>query len=129
MSESGMNLVVLGGRLVSEPQLRMLPANSRPVCFMRLACQAEEFDVIVLGAKARLLGCRLHQGHCVILRGSLQMESWEDGEGPEQEAVCVLAKHVCFSAARPVGARSYASGPRDAAPEINSSTSSAHATG
>jgi single-stranded DNA-binding protein len=99
-SESGMNLVVLGGRLVSEPQLRELPANGHPICFMRLACPTEEFDVIVLGAKARLLARRLHPGLCVILRGSLRMESWEDGEGPEQEAVCVLAKDVCFSAER-----------------------------
>jgi single-stranded DNA-binding protein len=99
MSESGMNLVVLGGRLVSEPELRELPANGHPFCFMRLACMAEEFDVIVLGAKARLLARRLDPGRCVIVQGSLQMESWEDGEGPEQEAVCVLAKRVQLTGA------------------------------
>ena len=106
MSEREMNLVLLGGRLVFEPQLR---ANRRPVCFMRVSrdielptfdssCgRREELDVIVLGAKARPLARRLNPGRCVILRGSLQMESWEEGEGPEQEAVCVLAKHVEIS--------------------------------
>ena len=108
MSESEMNLVVLGGRLVSEPELRELPANGRPVCFMRLCGDVprtvgvarddrpEYLDVIVLGAKARLLARRLHPGRCVILRGSLQMESREDGEGPEREAICVLAKRLYF---------------------------------
>jgi len=105
MSESGMNLVVLGGLPVSEPELRTLPIGT-PVCFLRLCGDrprpaglastggSECLDVIVLGAKARLLARRLHPGRCVILRGSLQMESWEDGEGPEQEAVCVLPKRV-----------------------------------
>jgi len=37
---------------------------------------------------------RLCPGSGVLVEGSLQMESSEAGEGPEHEAVCVLANHV-----------------------------------
>ena len=104
---SEMNLVVLGGRLVCEPDVRELQ-DGRPICLMRVACPAarrtpggsraprEELDVIVLGAEARRIARHLHPGHGVVVQGSLQMESWEEGEGPEQEGVCVLAHRVCF---------------------------------
>jgi single-stranded DNA-binding protein len=115
MSERGMNLVVLGGRLVCEPDVRELE-DSGCVCFLRVSCniecltfgcscgRCEEFDVLVLGGEARRISESLYRGQRVVVQGSLEQECWEDGEGPEWEAVCVLAERVCFGSARPQGA-------------------------
>jgi single-stranded DNA-binding protein len=116
MSEREMNLVLLGGRLVSEPDVRELQ-DGRPVCFLRVSCnierltlrsscgRCEEFDVLVLGGKARRIFPYLHQGQYLLVQGSLEQEIWEEGEGPEQEGVCVLAKGVYVGGARPRGVR------------------------
>ena len=124
---SELNLVVLGGRLVCAPELRLLPPHGRSVCFLRVACPAaeralcgpgaprEEFDVLVLGPEALRVARHLHPERGVVVRGSLQMESWEAGEGPQHEAACVLADDVCRgTTARPL---------------TNSSTSLASLTG
>jgi single stranded DNA-binding protein len=120
MSEREINRVVLSGRLVCHPELLELP-NSEPVCLLRLACatgrrvvggsrdrRAGHVDVIVLGPRARRIARYLYGGHSVVVQGSLQSERWEAGEGPEREAMCVLADRVCFGGARPAGARALA---------------------
>jgi single-stranded DNA-binding protein len=108
MPEREMNLVVFGGRLVSEPDVRELPIGT-PVCFLRVSRDialltldsscgpCEELDVLVLGRKARRISKSLYCGQCVVVQGSLEQERWEEGEGPEREAVCVLAEHVYSS--------------------------------
>lgn len=108
MSECEFNQVMLGGRLVSEPDVRELQ-DGGSVCFLRVSCnielltfgcscgRCEEFDVLVLGEKARRISESLYRGQLVVVQGSLEMECWEEGEGSEQEGVCVLAERVCFS--------------------------------
>jgi single-stranded DNA-binding protein len=105
MSERELNLVLLGGRLVSQPDVRELEGG--PVCFLRVSCdielltfgtcscgRCEELDILVLGQNARRISKYLYRGQLVVIQGSLEQESWEEGEGPEQEGVCVLAKRV-----------------------------------
>jgi single-stranded DNA-binding protein len=141
MSESGMNLVMLSGQLECEPEIRKLPLGT-PICLLRLCGDrpriaglarndgSEYLDVIVLGPKVWQIAPYLFPGRHVVLEGSLEWEGWEDGEGPEQESVCVLAERVCFGDAcflsAPVG---YATDPSTEAPEISSSTSRALPTG
>jgi single-stranded DNA-binding protein len=100
-----MNLVMLSGRLECKPEVRELPIGT-PVCFLRLCGNGprtagvarngdpDYLDVIVLGPKVRRIAPYLCPGRHVVLEGTLEWGSWEDGEGPEQEAVCVLAKRV-----------------------------------
>ena len=116
MSEREINRVLLSGRLASEPELRELAAGG-PVCFLRLACadgrrrpggsrqRFGEVDVLVTGASARRIARYLYRGRGVVVQGSLQTESWEAGEGPEREAMCVLAERICFLGRAPSGAR------------------------
>jgi single stranded DNA-binding protein len=107
MSECEINRVLVSGRLVCDPELRELP-DGGPVCFLRVACAAArrtpggardrpaEFDVVAVGATARRAARCLCRGRGVVVPGSLESERWEAGEGPEREAVCVLAERVCF---------------------------------
>jgi single-stranded DNA-binding protein len=83
-----------------------------PVCVLRLACVAKRvpggsrggssgFNVVVLGPTARRIAPYLHRGRRVVVQGRLEMERWEVGEGPEREAVCVVADSVHFAGNAP----------------------------
>jgi single-stranded DNA-binding protein len=61
------------------------------------------FDVVLGGAGARRIGRYLYPGRGVVVQGSLEVECWEAGEGPERELVWVLAERVCFLGAPPRG--------------------------
>jgi single-strand DNA-binding protein len=116
MSEHEINRVLLSGRLTSDPDLRELP-DGTPVCVLRLASQtrrrtpgasrttASEFNVLLLGAKARRIAPYLYRGRRVIVQGRLQAERWEDGEGPERKALCVIAERIHFAGHAPHGAQ------------------------
>jgi single-strand DNA-binding protein len=127
MSEHEINRVVVSGRLVSDPELREC-AGATAVCVLRLAsgmgsrvvgvprerrdaingsgeCARGEFSVLVLGATARRVAPYLYAGRRVIVQGRLEATSWEAGEGPEREAVCVLAERIHFAGDAPRGAQ------------------------
>jgi single-stranded DNA-binding protein len=99
------NSVLLGGRVVGEPDQRELP-NGRPVYFLRLECErspqttgsqdarADRFDVLMLGRVSATIAAHLHPGRPVLVQGSLESECWEEGEGSEREEVSVLAEQV-----------------------------------
>jgi single-stranded DNA-binding protein len=98
MSEHVVNCILLSGYLVSESELRELP-DGKLVCWFRLASstssgQVGYFDVIVLGGLPA--PGYLGKGQGVLVQGSLESARWEEGEGPEREAVCVLAEHLDF---------------------------------
>jgi single-strand DNA-binding protein len=119
--EQQINRVLLSGRLARDPELLDLP-NGTPVCLLRLACagtgrrvvggsrdaRAGHVDVIVLGAKARRIARYLYGGRGVVVQGSLETERWEAGEGPEREAMCVLAERVHFAGNAQRGAQARA---------------------
>ncbi len=122
--EREINRVLLSGRLASDPDPRELP-DGTPVCVLRLTSQTSqtrrrtpgasrtttsEFDILVLGAKARRIAPYLYRGRRVIVQGRLEAERWEDGEGPEREALCVLAERIHFAGDPPHGARVWAPG-------------------
>ena len=119
MSERKINRVLLSGRLASEPELREL-ADGGPVCFLRLACadprrrpggsrqRCGEVDVLITGARARRIARYLYRGRSLVVQGSLEVECWEAGEGPEHEAMCVLADRICFIGGAPSGVRARA---------------------
>lgn len=118
--EREINRVLLSGWLAGEPELREL-ADGEPVCFLRLACADRrrrpggsprrfgEIDVLITGPRARRIARYLYRGRGLVVQGSLQVERWEAGEGPEREAVCVLADRVCFlgRAPSPICAREW----------------------
>jgi single-strand DNA-binding protein len=116
---SEINRVLLSGCLVCEPEVRELPVGI-PVCFMRVCAdgqwpmggarygRSDCTDVIVLGPKVRRIAPFLYQGRGVVIEGSLESACWEEGEGPEHEAVCVLADRVDFMGRGPRGVRALA---------------------
>lgn len=119
MSEREINRVLLSGRLAGEPELREL-AGGEPICFLRLACADQrrrpggsrqrvgEVDVLITGVRARRIARYLYRGRGLVIQGSLEVECWEAGEGPEHEAMCVLADRICFLGRAPSGARARA---------------------
>ena len=80
---------MLSGRLTSDADLRELPGDT-PVCVLRLASQTRrhtpgasrttpsDFNVLVLGAKARRIAPYLYRGRRVIVQGRLEADRWED---------------------------------------------------
>ncbi len=129
MSERAINRVLLSGWLAGEPELREL-ADGGPVCFLRLACVDQrrrpgasrqclgEVDVLIMGTRARRIARYLYRGRGLVIQGSLQAERWEAGEGPEPEAMCVLADRICFIGGAPSGVRAGALGRRQRASDI-----------
>jgi single-stranded DNA-binding protein len=71
-------------------------------------CEPGYVDVIVLGPKAQRIARYLYGGRGVVVQGSLESACWEAGEGPEREAVCVLAERVHFAGNAPRGAQARA---------------------
>jgi single-stranded DNA-binding protein len=103
VSTREINSVLLSGCLAREPELLDL-ADGKPVCWLCLACavggvcsgRSGYFDVVVLGQRGRRVARALDRGRGVVVQGSLESARWEEGEGPEHEAVLVLAQGVYF---------------------------------
>jgi single-stranded DNA-binding protein len=114
MYEHEINRVVLSGRLVSDPDVHELP-DGTPACVLHLRTAmrrripgaahgtVRELPVLVLGPKACRIAPYLYAGRQVIVLGRLEAERWEAGEGPEREALCVLAERVSFVGPPPIG--------------------------
>ena len=87
------NVVVLGGNLTSDPELRMLPSGS-PVCDIRMAANEDHktkegekkesttfVQAVAWGKLAEACNEYLSKGDCVLVKGKLKYQQWEkDGD-------------------------------------------------
>ena len=96
---SDMNVVVLAGRLVADPELTQVGENS--VANFAIAVHdfkgGEEFTnffaLSAWGKLAETVSTYLVKGRWVIVRGKLRHETWEN-EGQKRSRVRVLAQDV-----------------------------------
>ena len=96
---SDMNVVVLAGRLVADPELTQVGENS--VANFAIAVHdfkgGEEFtnffDLSAWGKLAETVSTYLVKGRWVIGRGKVRHETWEN-EGQKRSRVRVLAQDV-----------------------------------
>jgi len=102
-----LNVVVLMGRLVADPELRHTP-NDVSVTSFTLAVersyvksgtdrQADFIDVVAWRSTADFVCKYFRKGQLVAVQGSIQTRSYTDKEGNKRKAFEVVADHVHFA--------------------------------
>lgn len=101
-----LNVVVLMGRLVADPQLRQTTTGKNVASF-RVACdrgrrdangqnQADFFDVVAWDRSAEFV-CRYFQkGSMIAIDGRLQSRNYQDKNGNNRTAIEIVASNINF---------------------------------
>lgn len=100
------NVAILMGRLVADPELKQTP-NGVPVIAFRIAVdrayvpkggerQADFIDIVAWRNTAEFVSKYFSKGKMIIVEGSIQTRSYEDKNGNKRTAVEVLADNVQF---------------------------------
>ena len=101
-----LNVVVLMGRLVADPQLRQTTTGKNVASF-RVACdrgrrdangqnQADFFDVVAWDRSAEFV-CRYFQkGSMIAIDGRLQSRNYQDKSGNNRTAIEIVANNINF---------------------------------
>ena len=104
-----LNLVVLSGRLVADPELRYTPKGTA-VCSFRIAVsryyrdrdaggfkeETSFFNVVVWDRMAEMAGERLRKGSPVLIEGTLKSRSYETQDGNRRYVVEVVSRRLQF---------------------------------
>lgn len=101
-----LNVTVLQGRLVADPELRHTQ-SSTAVCSFRVAVdrnfagasgqrQADFIDIVAWRGTAEFVCKYFTKGQLVALSGRIQSRSYEDKTGVKRTAVEVVAEQVSF---------------------------------
>lgn len=131
------NIVILGGNLTRDPEVRYTPQGSAVASFglavnrsfkTKDGGQKEEVcfvDVETWGRQAETVGEYLKKGRPVLVEGRLVMDSWEGKDGQKRTRHKVTAMRVQFLGSRgqagPTGpAREPGPGAGEVAPPTNS---------
>ncbi|MHB9038110.1 MAG: single-stranded DNA-binding protein [Armatimonadota bacterium] len=99
-----MNVVVLIGRLVADPELKYTPSGVA-VCQMRIAVDrrfksetgekvSDFFNVVAWRQRAEFAANYLQKGRLVAIEGSLQSRSWVQQDGQKRYATEVVAENL-----------------------------------
>lgn len=105
------NLVILTGRLVVDPELRMTK-NKKSVCQIRMAHSEPMIGVTnpdgtrkektvfvnvkVWGKQAESSAQRLKKGSMVDVTGRLEYEEWTTKDGQRRQEISIKADHIQF---------------------------------
>jgi single-strand DNA-binding protein len=110
-----LNLVMLSGRLVADPELRYTPKGTA-VCSFRIAVsryyrdrdaggfkeETSFFNVVVWDRMAEMAGERLRKGSPVLIEGTLRSRSYEAQDGNRRYVVEVVSRRLQFLERAPV---------------------------
>ena len=109
---SGVNKVILVGRLGTDPEVRYTN-NGKAVAKLSLATSENWSDkegqrqertewhrIVVWGKLGELCGEYLKKGRQVFIEGRLQTRSWEDKEGQKKYTTEIVAQNVQFLGGR-----------------------------
>ena len=99
-----MNVVVLIGRLVADPELKYTPSGVA-VCQMRIAVdrrfksetgekQSDFFNIVAWKQSAEFAANYLHKGRLVSIEGRLQSRTWVQQDGQKRYVVEVVASNI-----------------------------------
>jgi len=124
---SGVNKVILLGRLGQDPELKYTPGGNAVANFSIATSESwsdkqgqkqertEWHRIVVWGKLAELCNQYLAKGRQIYLEGQLQTRSWDDAKSGEKRYITeVLAKSVQFIGARPEGEGQQANNSRPA---------------
>ncbi len=105
-----LNVAVLMGRLVADPELRTTP-NGVSVTSFTIAVdrdyvtagqqrQADFIDVVAWRKTAEFIAKYFHKGSMIAVQGSIQTRSYDDKNGVRRKAVEVVADTVSFTGSK-----------------------------
>ena len=101
----GLNVVVLMGRMVADPELKRTQSGVSVSSF-RVAVdrsfpkeerKADFIDVVAWKGTAEFICKYFHKGSMIALAGSLQVRNYEDKNGNKRTAYEVVANEVHFA--------------------------------
>jgi single-strand DNA-binding protein len=102
-----MNVVVLGGNLTKDPELRYTP-NGTAICEFTIANskkykQNEEwiekvgfYNCICWGKRGEIVAEHFKKGKPILVKGELEFQSWENKEGEKRSTVKVNVQDFDF---------------------------------
>ena len=109
MANFNLNKVILGGRVVADPELKQTPSGVS-VVRIRLAVnrrfstrngdggepQADFFDVVAWRQTADFVSKYFRKGSSMCVVGSIQTRTWQDQQGQKRYATEIVADEVNF---------------------------------
>jgi len=109
-----MNRIILMGRLVRDPEVRITPSE-KTVCTFTLAVdrpftnkdgqrEADFINIVVWGKPAELCGNSLSKGQRLLCEGRLQLRNYVGKDGNKRYVTEVIADRVEFIERRGTGA-------------------------
>ncbi|MDO4459201.1 MAG: single-stranded DNA-binding protein [Clostridia bacterium] len=104
------NVVVLMGRLVADPELRTTPSGVSVTTF-RIAVdrsyvkageqrQADFIDIVAWRQQAEFVSRYFHKGSMIAVQGSIQTRSYQAKDGTNRTAFEVVADQVSFTGSK-----------------------------
>lgn len=111
-----LNHIVVGGRLVRDPELKTTPSGVS-VCNFTIACdrdfadkstgerECDFIDVVTWRGQADYVNKYFTKGRMAIVSGRLQMRKWTDKSGNNRTAYDIQADNVYFGDSKPSGAQ------------------------
>ena len=99
-----LNIVILMGRLVADPELRQT-SNGISVCSFTVAVdrsrskdekQTDFIDIVAWRQSAEFVSKYFSKGKMIIVEGSIQTRTYEDKNGNKRKAVEVVADNMQF---------------------------------
>ncbi len=105
-----LNVAVIMGRLVADPELRTTP-NGISVTSFTVAVerdyvtsgqqrQADFIDVVAWRKTAEFVSKYFHKGSMIAIQGSIQTRMYEDKNGNKRKAVEIVADSVSFTGSK-----------------------------
>jgi single-strand DNA-binding protein len=126
---SGINKVIIVGRLGKDPEVRQI-GEGNSVCKLALATsenwmdkngtkqeKTEWHNVVVWGKLAEICGKYLAKGRQVYIEGRLQTRSWEDQQGQKRYTTEIVANTVEFLGGNSGSEKSSSNASSDFGPE------------
>jgi single-strand DNA-binding protein len=133
---SGMNKVIVLGRLGQDPELKHTPSGSA-VCNLSIATSEKWKDkssgkdmektewhrIVVWGKMAELCGQYLSKGSQALVEGKLQTRSWDDKDGNKRYTTEINATTVQFIGGKSNGGDEQNTKPHNGEAQIKSDAS------
>ena len=106
-----LNVSILTGRLVEDPELRSTKQDSIPVTSIRLAVRrdfprkgeqdSDFFDIVAWRSTAEFICKHFKKGSMISVSGRLQNRQWTDKHDQKRVTTELVAEHTWFADARP----------------------------
>jgi single-strand DNA-binding protein len=105
---TGINIVLLGGNLCRDPELRVTPSGAAVAQFglainrrwRNAAGEPQDetcfVEVVVWGKPAEAVAAHLTKGRAVVVEGRLQLDQWATDGGERRTRLKVVAQRVTF---------------------------------